>query len=83
MALGEVLIGELTDETDVFLDDLALLLHLLDAVFAALLLQSFQDVLILLDDLHQFPLAVGLIQRFLLILAEVFVEPRVGRLAAL
>lgn len=83
MALGEVLVGELADEADVFLDDPALLLHLLDAVLAALLLQPLQDVLVLLYDLHQLPLAVGLIQRFLLILAQVFVEPTVGRLAAL
>lgn len=83
MAFGEVLIGEFTDETDVFLDYLAFLLHLLDAVLAALMLQPLQDVLVLLDDLHQFSLAVGLIQRFLLILAEVLVEPRVGSLAAL
>lgn len=82
MAFGEVLIREFTDETDVFLDDFTFLFHLLYAVFAALLLQSLQDVLILLDDLHQFSLAVGLIQRFLLILAEVLIEPRVGCLAA-
>lgn len=76
-------IRKLADETDIFLDDLPLLLHLLYAVLAAFLLQSLQDVLVLFDDLHQFPLAVGLIQRFLLILAEVFVQPCVGSLAAL
>lgn len=83
MALGEVLVGKLADETDIFLDGLPFLTHLLDAVLAALLLQPLQDVLVLLDYLHQFPLTVGLVQRFLLILAQVLVQPRVGSLAAL
>ena len=77
-----MLVGELADETDVLLDLLPLLLHLLDAVLAAFVLQPLQDLLVFFDDLQQFALPEGLIQRLLLLLAEVLVHPRVGSFAA-
>lgn len=39
VAFGEVLVGKLADETDVFFDLLSFLLHFLDAVLASFLLQ--------------------------------------------
>jgi hypothetical protein len=82
VAVGEVLVGELADETDVLLHLLALPLHLLDAILAALVLQTLQDVLVLPNDLQQLPLAVRLVQRLLLPLAQILIETGVGGLAS-
>jgi hypothetical protein len=82
VAVGEVLVGELADETDVLLHLLAFPLHLLDAILAALVLQTLQDVLVLPNDLQQLPLAVRLVQRLLLPLAQILIETGVGGLAS-
>lgn len=44
-------VGKLADEAYIFLDLLSLLFHFSDIVLATLLLQSLQDLLVLLYDL--------------------------------
>jgi len=69
VGLGVLLEGELADEADVLLDEFALLFHFADVVLAALALQPLHELLVLLDDLEQLALAVGLVEGLLLLLA--------------
>jgi hypothetical protein len=82
MAVGEMLVGELANETDILLDLLPLPLHLLYTVLAALVLQSLQDVLVLPDYLQQLAFAIGLVERFLASVGALLIEPGIGGLAA-
>lgn len=42
------------------------------------MLQTFENFLIFLNNLQEFPLAIGLIEGFLFFVAEILVETRVG-----
>lgn len=51
MGLRIVFVGELADETNIFLDLFAFLFHFSNVILAPLLLQPLQDLLVFLYDL--------------------------------
>lgn len=59
--MGILFVGELANQANIFLDLLSVMFHLPNIVFAPLLLQSLQYLLVLLHDLQQLTLTVGLI----------------------
>ena len=75
--MGEVFVWELADETDIFLYLLPLPLHLLNAVLAAFVLQSLQDVLVFSNYLEQLSFAVGLIQCLLPAFGALLIQTRI------
>jgi hypothetical protein len=81
VAVREVLIGELADEADIFLNLLPLPLHFLDAVLAAFMLQPLQDILVLPNYLQQLSFSVWLIQSLLPALSALLMKSRIGGLA--
>jgi hypothetical protein len=78
MGMQIFFVRELADKTDILLNELALLLHLLYAVRAVLLLQSFQKLLVFPNDFQQLPFAERLVESLLFMFTEILVEASVG-----
>lgn len=78
MGVGIFFVGKLADEADVLLDELPLLLHLFDAVWAVLLLQSFQELLVFPNHFHQLSFAKGFVESLLFLVTQILVETGVG-----
>ena len=80
--MGIAFVGELADETDVFLYLFSLVFHLPDVVLAHLGLQTLQHVLVLRHYLQKLSLPIRLVQSLLFGLAQVLVHTGVGGFAA-